>query len=362
MKTLRVLSTVLMVLFAARAVPVAAATADDQEIRTGQIYARQLESQYKVVTDRALVERVSRVGAEVAAASDRPGLPYTFKVLDVDVPNALSLPGGFVYVTKAMLSFVRSDHELAFVLAHEVAHAAHRHQMEMIRRSNQAVFWTILVTLLTKNAVLGQGAQLISAGILSGYTRDLEKDADLTAIGYLVKTTYTPVGALTVMEHLLRAEQFSAQLDPGAFRDHPRAEERVAYVQAELRRLGVPIIRRVAANYLRIATRIVTEKDRQVGELLVNEILVLRLLDPARIQAVAARLDAFFNGDPEPFEVTARSMDGGWGIFGSGELLMTLTPADAAFFGTSLPDTAVTLQAKLRWVIEQDQRMRRFNG
>lgn len=354
---------VLAVLLAVAVVPAAAAApADEQEIRLGRDYARQLERQYTVITDRAVVERVIRVGQEVAAASDRPGLPYAFKVIDVDLPNAISLPGGFVYVTKAMLSFVRSDHELAAVLAHEVAHAAHRHQIEMIRRSNQTAFWSFVIALVTRDANLAQGAQLIGGSILSGYTREMERDADLSSIDYLLDTRYTPVAVLTVMERLAREEQYRPQLDPGAFRTHPRVEERVAYIEAELRRLGIPLIRRPAANYLRITARVVTEQAREIGELLVNDALVLRLPDPGRVQATAGRLDRFFNTDPQVFEVTARAVEGGWGVFGGSLLLLTLTPADAAFLSVSPAEAAVTLQARLRWVIDQDHRVRRFGG
>lgn len=342
--------------------PAAAADADEREVQLGRVYARQLEAEYKVITDPAIVERVSRIGAEVAAASDRPGLPYTFKVIDVDFANAVSLPGGFIYVTKAMLSFVRSDHELAAVLAHEIAHAAHRHQLEMIRRSNQAAFWTLIIALVTRDANLAQGVQLVGTSMLSGYTRELERDADLASIAYLLNTRHTPVAILTVMERVLRDERWQPKVDLGIFRAHPMVEERVAYLEGDLRRRGIPIIRRIAANYLRLTTRTIAEQGRPIGELFVNDTLVLRLPDLDRVQTAAARLDRFFNTDPQPFEVTARAVEGGPGIFGGGALVITVTPGDAAFLGTTAADAAVSIQAKLRWVIEQDIRTRKLNG
>jgi Zn-dependent protease with chaperone function len=358
----RVIGIIVALALLAAQVPAAAAPGDEREIQLGRAYARQLEARYKLVTDKAIVERVASVGAEVAAASDRPDLPYTFKVIDVDFANALSLPGGFIYITKGMLTFIRSDHELAAILAHEVAHAAHRHQLEMIRRSNQATFWTIIIALLTRDANAALGAQMIGAGLLSGYTRELERDADLASIVYLVKTNYTPVAALTLMERLLRDEQWRPKVNLGIYQDHPHVEERVAYIREDLLRRGIQINRRIAAGYLRVSSRAVAEQGRQVGELLVNDAVVLRLADHDRVQAIAARLDRFFNVDPQPFEVTSREIEGGVGIFGSGVLLFTITPADVAFLGSSLSEAALTIQARLRWVIEQDIRSRRFNG
>lgn len=332
------------------------------EVRRGQIYARQLEARYKVLTDPALVERVTRVGADVAASSDRTELPYTFKILDQEIPNAVSLPGGFVYVTKGLLSFVRSDHELAAVLAHEVAHAAHRHQMELIRRGNEAAFWTLVVAVLSRDAAVAAGAQLLGISLLSGYTREMERDADLSAIGYLQHTPYTPVGVLTVMERLAREEQLRPQPDPGAFRDHPRTEERVAYVEAELRRRGIPVVRRVAAAYLRLATRTVTEGDRPVGEVLVNETVILRLPDPSRVAVIAERLDRFFNTDPDPWQVATLRFGDTWEIVGGRGVLITVTRADAGFWGMPLDAAAREVQARLQWIIRQDLRMRQFQG
>lgn len=338
----------------------AQSTAD--EVRLGQVYARRLESQYKLVQEAALVERVARVGAIVAAASDRPELPYSFKILDLEVPNALSLPGGFIYITKGLLAFVRSDHELAAVLAHEVTHAAHRHQLQMIQRGNEAAFWTLVVAVLSRDVAIAVGAQLLGIGLMSGYSRDLEREADLTGISYLVKTPYTPVAMLTLMERLGREEQLQPRQDQGAFADHPTPQERVAYIEADLKRRGIPIVRRVPANYLRVTVRSVTEQGRQVGELFVNDALVLRLPDPGRVGMIAGRLDRFFDTDPDPSEITMLRAAGGWEIVGGQMLLMTLTPTDAAFLGVPVDAAAGQLQARLQWIIRQDLRWRQFNG
>jgi len=345
----------LVLLVAGAAAPLRAQQQDStaEEIRLGQEAARQLEREFKVLTDEATVTRLSRVGRIVAAAADRT-LPYTFKAVDIKEPNAVSLPGGFVYVTKGMLSFVRSDHELAAVLAHEVAHAAHGHQIEMMRRATKINLWTFILILLTRDPNVAVGAQAIGEGVLSGYTRDLERDADLTSIEYLVKTTYTPVAALTLMERLLWEERLRPEVDLGAFRDHPKTRERAEYITADLRRRGIPLIRRPAANYLRIALRTATENNKPIAELLVNETVVLRLPDMDRLSMVASRMDKFFNTDPLAFHVTVAPSDGGWGVFGHTQLLVAYTAAEQT--------AAIDLAARLRWLIDQDIRSRKFTG
>lgn len=342
--------------------PLPAASADEAEIRIGRTYAQQLEAQYRLLADRDVVERVRRIGRLVAEISDRPALPWTFNVIEWKEPNAVALPGGFVYVTSSMLAFVRSDHELAAVLAHEIAHTARRHQMAMIRRSNQAAFWTIVVAVLTRDPAIAQGAQLVSYGLLSGYTREMEREADLLGLAYLTRTPYTPVAALTVMEHLLREERYRPRADPGDLRDHPKTEERVAYIEAELRRRGIPLVRRPAANFLRVTTRTVTEGGRQVAELAVNDTVILRLPDPSRIAAMAAALDRFFDRDPDPGEVGVIRLGQVYEIVGGRTTLLIVTPADGAFLGTSVAEAAAVIESRLRWAIERDRRHRQFNG
>ncbi|HXF82648.1 MAG TPA: M48 family metalloprotease [bacterium] len=355
--------TVLGLLLLLLASPVLrAAPADEAEIRLGREYARRLEARYPVVTDEAAVEPVTRIGRQIAALSERPYLPWTFKVIEFAEPNAVALPGGFVYVTRPMLTFVRSEHELAAVLAHEVAHIAHRHQMEMIRRSNQAAFWTILIAVLTRDPQVASGAQLVSYGLLSGYTRELERDADLTALAYLTKTPYTPVAALTLMERLQREERYRPRVDPGDLRDHPKTEERVAYLTAELRRMGIPLVRRPAAGYLRIATRTVTEQGRVLAELYVNDTLIVRLADPARIAAAAAAMDRFFDQDPDPGQVAMLRVGETYEIVGGQIPLLVLRPADAAALGAPLGEAALRIHSRLRVVIAEDRRRRQFSG
>jgi Zn-dependent protease with chaperone function len=360
-RLLTVLLLVLLVAGAAAPLRAQQPNTTAEEIRVGQEAARQLEREFKVLTDDATVTRLNRVGRAVAAAADRD-LPYTFKALDIKEPNAVSLPGGFIYVTKGMLSFVRSDHELAAVLAHEVAHAAHGHQIEMMRRASRINLWTFILILLTRDANIALGAQAVGEGVLSGYTRDLERDADLTSIDYLVKTTYTPVAALTLMERLVWEERLRPEVDLGAFREHPKTKERVEYILADLRRRGIPIVRRPAANYLRIILRTRTENNKPIGELLVNEAVVLRLPDMDRLSTVASRLDRFFNTDPLAFDVTAAQAEVGWGVFGRGTLLVAVSAADAQFVGGPPQTAAVDLAARLRWLIDQDIRTRKFTG
>ncbi len=361
---MRTLASILVLLAVLVAVPATlrAGPSDDAEIRLGRQGVAEIESRFRIVRDAAVQERLTKMGNTIAAVTERPQLPWTFKAVELDQVNAVALPGGFIYVTTGLLGFVRSDHELAGVVAHEAAHSAHSHGAEMQRRANQAALITILIAVLTGDGRLAAGAQVISGGLMSGYSRDLERDADVTSIAYLTKTPYSPIGVLTMFERLLRLEQFSPRPDPGAFATHPRTTERVQYVLDELRARRISINRRVPANYLVLTVREGTEGGKAFGEILINDRPVLRLADIARIKETADLLDRLFDADLEPYEITARESEGGWAVFARGWPLVRLTAADVPAGVGSVREFAFTLQARLRAAIDDDIRRRRLQG
>jgi hypothetical protein len=256
---------------------------------------------------------------------------------------------------------VRSDHELAAVLAHETSHAALGHGMEMMRRANQAMFVTLLIAIVTRDPSLVQGAALFSSGLMAGYTRDLEREADVASIDYLTRTTFSPVGVLTVLERLARQEQLSPQPEP-LFPDHPRVSERVQYVQDALRARRIPLNRRAPANWLEMGVRESLDGGTLFSEIIVNGRSIVRLADAARIRETADVLDRLFDGDLEPYEIMTRETQGGWGIFARGFAILRLSPADAPGSGGTVREFATSVSTRLKAVIEDDIRRRRMNG
>jgi predicted Zn-dependent protease len=67
---------------------------ESQEIELGKEVARQVEQTIGLVDDPALQEYVRGIGGRLAAASERPALPWTFGVVDDPAPNAFALPAG----------------------------------------------------------------------------------------------------------------------------------------------------------------------------------------------------------------------------------------------------------------------------
>jgi len=74
---------------------------------------------------------VQTVGAHLAAGSTRPGIAWTFGVIDNDdTVNAYSTPGGYVLVTTGLLKLMENEAQLAGVLGHEIGHVTARHAIK----------------------------------------------------------------------------------------------------------------------------------------------------------------------------------------------------------------------------------------
>jgi beta-barrel assembly-enhancing protease len=312
------------------------------EIKLGAQAAKEIESHYRVVTDPVMNERLAVVSSALVRVVDRQDIQYQFKIIDIPGVNALGVPGGWVYITRGMMKFVRSDHELAAVVAHELTHVAHRHyfiQQERQRRMLPALIIAAALSALARSAVPLYGVAISTQGALANYQRDLEKEADLTGISYLTKTTYSPVAMLTLMEHLAQADKLTGQPDYAElYYDHPRPDERVVYIQRDLVTRSVPISRRIPQGYLRLALDPPVPVDNQPVTILVDGRSIFQLGAAAagqpvaeRAKALLDRLNVFFNTDPGPYDVRAVNITDQWSVIGGQTRLFDVTAQDAAF-------------------------------
>lgn len=246
---------------------------DKDEIDLGKQIVAEIEKQVKFITDPAIVERVNRIGqtlAEIARntktqafwGEDGPApFEYTFRVIDDKEVNAFSVPGGFIFLYKGLLDFVSSDNELAGVIAHEIAHASHRHVVTLMREDSHVQQRVLLPALLA--GILGRmpsqdltnimtGAQFYRIARLNSFSQEAETDSDLTALEYLRRSPYNPVGMLVFLERLEAEERKRPQIDWGIFRTHPITRARIAKIREALNEMNIPIRRREVSPALQV--------------------------------------------------------------------------------------------------------------
>jgi len=205
---------------------------ESTEIRIGQQAAADLEAQYGVLNDPVQTARVQRIGRAIAAASTRPQLPWTFRILNTTSVNALALPGGPIYVTRGLLDLGISDSELAGVLGHEVAHVQNRDSVQAIERS---MTYQLLAALVfgNDNSALRTAASLaVEYAVRLPRSREAEHAADALGIRLAFNAGYPADGLLLFLERL-QALQGTPRA-PEWLSTHPLTSERIARVQEDV--------------------------------------------------------------------------------------------------------------------------------
>ncbi|MCS7253561.1 MAG: M48 family metallopeptidase [Armatimonadota bacterium] len=202
------------------------------EIALGQRVAKEIESQIPLWEEQAQLSRVRRIGMSILSVCDRKDMPYEFKILNIDEPNALALPGGFIYLTRGLLETVTSDDELAFVIAHEVGHVVGRHARKAI---SQDAIISVLASILLGGAsqIIRTAADVLYTMQRLGYSRNQEREADNLALKYMKAAGYNPLGAISMLSKF--AERKLRGLER-YFSTHPGADERMERL---LKQLGI---------------------------------------------------------------------------------------------------------------------------
>jgi predicted Zn-dependent protease len=193
----------------------------------------------------AYVESVGRkVGAFSGVAN--PGQALHFTTLNSAVENALSVPGGYVYITRQLMGLMDDESQLAFALGHEVGHVAanHAHIREQYAQRNPlGVFGQII------GAIFGSGiSDVLTARSrldMLSFSRDQEYQADTLGLRYMLAAGYDPAGAAGILAALTRQSVLQARVQGRTNRQtpewastHPLSENRMQRALAEARATG----------------------------------------------------------------------------------------------------------------------------
>jgi predicted Zn-dependent protease len=207
----------------------------EQEVSIGRNAAGQFERRYKLSRDSGIQERVKAIGDRIAVVSDRREVPYYFRVIVDKEVNAVSLPGGYVYVNDGLIRKVGSDAELAGVLAHEVGHIAARHAVKALEANMTYSLISVLIFTQTRvSADMQRAANTVFNLVALGYGRDDELLADRLAVRYMHKAGYDPRALLTFMERLRKIQGSDPMSVSVIFRSHPYVSDRIRNIKQEI--------------------------------------------------------------------------------------------------------------------------------
>lgn len=250
---------------------------EDQEISLGRQNHPKILQEYGAYDLKALQDYVQQVGERLAKNSHRSNLIYRFTVLDSPDVNAFALPGGYIYITRGLMAYLKSEAELAAVLGHEIGHVTARHAVR--QQSAAAATGIIGAVIASQTGVQGAGDLLnvIGSAIVNGYGREHELESDRLGAEYLARSGYDPQAMIEVIRVLKNQELFEKQLakeegrEPrvyhGVFATHPDNDKRLQQVVSQAHTLKVQRAVQNHQHYMKLLDGVVFGDSEKQGVL-----------------------------------------------------------------------------------------------
>jgi predicted Zn-dependent protease len=194
----------------------------------------------------AYVERVGRrVGAYSGIANSGQALHFT--TLNSAVENAFSLPGGYVYITRQLMTIMGDESQLAFALGHEVGHIAanHAHVREQYAKRNPLGAMGTIIASVFGDRYFGSVLKARAKLDQLSFSREQEYQADTLGLKYMIAAGYDPAGGAQLLASLSRATALQARVQGRTNRQmpewastHPLSQNRMQEALEEARATG----------------------------------------------------------------------------------------------------------------------------
>ena len=200
----------------------------DYEVRLGQeaLVTLTEELALPITTNSTRIRELNAIADRLARGLPPHPYRFTFRLVEAPWPNAMALPGGSILVTTGLFATAANSEEVAGVLAHEMAHVTHRHGLRRLI-ATAGPYYLMRLFISDRQALLsamGESSHLLRA---QSYSRDLEREADVSGWTYLVAAHIDPRGLGAFLEKTGTRE---AELIPSILRSHPPDQERIDYL------------------------------------------------------------------------------------------------------------------------------------
>lgn len=206
--------------------------------KLGAENAKAIELEMGIYNSEELTQYVTMLGDKLIAQLENPLFEYQFFVVDDPIPNAFATPGGYIYITRGILSIIVTEDELACVMAHEIIHAQNRHSIKQLRNSilpkllelpgrivgeviNEELGNLLTAPIATSNSLL-----------LASYSRSHETESDTEGVTLASKAGYDPNAMKSILTRLSKSMEIltDQKETKGYFNDHPYTPDRLANI------------------------------------------------------------------------------------------------------------------------------------
>ncbi len=215
----------------------------DQEIALGVQAAPSMAAQYGGLSNNAQARTaVQQIGQKIISSTKAGQTPYKFQfhlLADDQTINAFALPGGQIFITEGLLKNLKTEAQLAGVLAHEVGHVVGRHSAAQVAKSNLTQGLAGAATIASYDPD-SPGSSVAKAAIAAAivkvvgmrFSRNDELEADKLAVDFVPQAGYDPRAMIGVMNILAQAGGRSST--PEFLSTHPDPGNRISNLEQEI--------------------------------------------------------------------------------------------------------------------------------
>ena len=178
---------------------------------------------------------VSSLGNKLKNVTNQDNLTWTFTILDSPVVNAFALPGGYIYISRGLLTLANDEAELASVLGHEIAHVKARHTAQRHAKAKITNLGLNILDIVLGQPIVSQVASIGAYGVLASFSRSEEIEADILGKNYIIDAGYDETGSYRFLSRLRDLSQLSSDKDKkninSLFATHPKTKDRMENVK-----------------------------------------------------------------------------------------------------------------------------------
>ena len=179
---------------------------ESQEIAMGREADGPITESLGLYESEALQAMVANLGNDMASRSERPALPWSFKLVDDPMVNAFALPGGFIFITRGIMAALNSEAELAGVIGHEIGHVTARHAASRMSSQQLQQLGLGVGSVLFSEVASVAGVLSVGLGLLNmRYSRGDESQSDELGVRYMTRAGYDPNALVGVFQTLALA-------------------------------------------------------------------------------------------------------------------------------------------------------------
>lgn len=193
---------------------------------------------------------VSGLGQSLVKQTKNPDYGFTFKIINSDDVNAFALPNGSIFVTKGLLTRLKTDAQLANVLGHEIAHVTERHGIEqmsidmgtlgLLEMASQIALRKVKPEKMERFGSLVDTAKGVIFQLAStGYSRYDEAQSDKEGQEFAAKAGYDPRGMVETMQVFASLSPTEPHAIERYFMSHPYAVERAEAAEKRANKLSL---------------------------------------------------------------------------------------------------------------------------